>query len=164
MDPLSIAASVTGILIAAAQITNWIKGHSGAPEYLKEVAAEIGHIKMVVAALERFVDRSQQLDGSRAALIQLEDVVTVLTQTVLVFSELETAITASTVTHPRNDNEWIPSPSIRSSPEGTPFVGITSRLTTMWSRRRQSAIVSRLMRQLQRQKMSLSLLLTIIQW
>jgi hypothetical protein len=136
MDPLSIAASVTGILTASGKILSVISQVYEAPEYIKAIGIEVHHIRIIVAALRRFLDRTRQLLPHRAALIQIDDVVAILTQTVLTFSELE-AVVRSASSH-----------------------GALLRLSWPW----QQAGATRLVGRLQQHKMTLSLMLQIMQW
>jgi len=139
MDPLSVTASITGIITAAAQVSTLLGQIKDAPTLVEAVLTEVDHIKLVFRALQNFLNRASGVTEGRAALIQLEDVVVILTQTVLVFSELETLITPL------------------SNPNKTSFL---SRLT--WTRVKPG--VMRLVSQLERHKTSLVLLLQIIQW
>lgn len=139
MDPLSVAASITGILTAAAQVSTLLSGVKDAPASISAVLTELEHIKIVFRALQRFLDRATTVTGPRAALIQLGDVVTILTQTVLVFSEMETLITP--LSNPEKSPGW-------------------HRWIWAW----QQSGVTRLLNQIQRHKTSLTLLLQIIQW
>lgn len=140
MDPLSIAASITGILAAAAQVSSLLSGISSAPASVAAVQSELEHIRLVFRALKSFVDHPRTISRYRASLIQIEDFTVILTQTVIVFSELETLI----------------APLLDSSRRSS----IRRRLN--WSR--QETGVNRLANQLQRHKTSLSLLLQIVQW
>jgi hypothetical protein len=88
MDPLSIIASITGILTAAANISSILGRVRDAPESISDVLTEVNHIKIVITALQKFLDKTHRFAPQRAALIQLDDIVIILTQTVLVFSEL----------------------------------------------------------------------------
>jgi hypothetical protein len=143
MDPLSVTASVAGILAAAAKIASLVGQVKDAPESVSAILAEVTHIQIVVGALQSFVDRSRRLDAERAALIQVENVVTVLTQTVLVFSELETLVT-----------------SVSALASQGRLSRLRSRVTWTW----QQSAALRLVGQLQQHKTSLSLLLQIMQW
>ncbi|KAK0616862.1 hypothetical protein B0T14DRAFT_589145 [Immersiella caudata] len=143
MDPLSVTASVAGILAAAAKVAGLIGQVKDAPESVKAILSEVTHIQVVIGALQSFVNRSRRVDTERAALIQVENVVTVLTQTVLVFSELETLVT-----------------SVSALASEGRLSRLRSRVTWSWQ---QSAAV-RLVGQLQQHKTSLSLLLQIMQW
>jgi hypothetical protein len=139
MDPLSVTASIAGIITAAAQVSTILGQIKDAPKLVSAVLTEVDHIKLVFRALQNFLDRASRVTAERAALIQLEDVVVILTQTVLVFSELEALITPL------------------SNRTATSYL---SRLT--WTKVQPG--VMRLLSQLQRHKTSLTLLLQIIQW
>ncbi|KAK5658293.1 hypothetical protein OQA88_2268 [Cercophora sp. LCS_1] len=142
MDPLSVTASVAGILAAAAKVTSLIGQVKDAPESVSAILTEVTHIQIVVGALQSFVNRSRRLDAERAALIQVENVVTVLTQTVLVFSELGTLVT-----------------SVSALASQGRLSRLRSRATRTW----HHSAALRLVGQLQQHKTSLSLLLQIMQ-
>ncbi|KAL8786120.1 MAG: hypothetical protein Q9213_002986 [Squamulea squamosa] len=142
MDPLSVAASITTILTAAVQVSNILAQFRNAPASVTAILTEMEHIKIVFRALHGFIDHTRTVNRQRAALIRIEDVTVLLTQTVLVFSELQTLI----------------EPLSATASNGQRF-GVRRRFS--WSR--QEAGVNRLVNQLQRHKTSLSLLLQIIQ-
>lgn len=139
MEPLSVVASITGILTAAAKVSGLLTQIQGAPTTIFALLTEIGHIKIVFTAFQSFLDRTFKVSGARAALIQLDDIVVILTQTVLVFSELQTLVAPL---------------SSRGRLSGW----------QRWNWPRHEAAALRLVNQLQRHKASLSLLLQIIQW
>jgi hypothetical protein len=138
MDPLSIIASITAILSAATNVANVLGEVKNAPQSISVISTEINHIKIVFTALHRFLARSQRLAPERASLIQIDDVVVIFTQTVLVFSELETLVGAASQARLSG---W-------------------QRLNWTW----QQSAALRLVNQLQRHKTSLMLILQIIQW
>ena len=140
MDPLSITASVTGILAASVKVLSILALVHEAPELIRAIGVEVNHIRIVVAALRRFLDRTRQLSPRRAELIQIDDVVAILTQTVLTFSELE-AFAGAAVS--RNS-----------------FSRFRSRVVWPW----QQAGADRMLNRLQQHKLTLSLVLEIIQW
>ncbi len=140
MDPLSVAASITSILMAAAQVCSFLTQIRNAPASVTAILTEIEHIEIVFRALQRFIDHAKTVTRYRAALIQIEDVAVMLTQTVLVFSELQTLLAPLSTNGQRS--------------------GIRRRFD--WSR--QEPGVNRLVNQLQRHKTSLSILLQVIQW
>jgi hypothetical protein len=140
MDPLSIAASITGILTAAAQVVSILSQIRDAPAAISSIVTEIQHIEIVFRALQRLIDRAALVTRQRAAMIPLEDVTVILTQTVLVFSELETVVNPLSLG------------------------GKQSVLRRRLGFSRKETGINRLVNQLQRHKTSLSLLLQIIQW
>jgi hypothetical protein len=139
MEALSVVASITGILTAAAKVSSLLMQIQDAPTSISGIVTEVDHIKIVFTAFQKFVDRTVRISGARAALIQLDDIVVILTQTVLVFSELQTLV--APLSSGGRLSGW-------------------QRLN--WSRHEAAAL--RLVNQLQRHKTSLSLLLQIIQW
>jgi hypothetical protein len=139
MDTLSVISSITGIITAAVQVSNLLGQIKDAPTLVSAVVTEVDHIQLIFRALQTFLDRAAKVPGGRAALIQLDDIVVILTQTVLVFSELETLVSPL-------------SKQVKTS--------YLARLT--WTKEQLG--VKRLVNQLQRHKTSLTLLLQIIQW
>lgn len=140
MDPLSIAASITAILTAAVQVSSLLRRIHDAPASVAAILVEVEHIRIVFQVLQTFVDRAAAMTRHRAALIGIEDLTVMLTQTVLVFSELQTLIAPLSARSRRSGIKW----------------------RFDWSR--QEPGVNRLVTQLQRHKSSLSLLLQVIQW
>lgn len=139
MEPLSVVASVTGILTAAAKISSVLTQIHDAPTTISALLTEVDHIKIVFTAFQNFLDRNAKVSGARAALIQLDDIIVILTQTVLVFSELQTLV--APLSSQKRLSGW-------------------QRLN--WPRNEAAAM--RLVNQLQRHKTSLTLLLQIIRW
>jgi hypothetical protein len=139
MNSLNVISSITGIITVAAQVSNLLGQIKDAPTLVSAVVTEVDHIQLIFRSLQTFLDRATKVPGGRAALIQLDDVVVILTQTVLVFSELETLVSPL-------------SKQVKTS--------YLARLT--WTRVQLG--VERLVNQLQRHKTSLMLLLQIIQW
>jgi hypothetical protein len=139
MDQLQVTSSVTGIIAAATQVSNLLGQIKDAPASITVVLTEVDHIKIIFLSLQKFLDRATRLSGGRAALIQLEDVMVVLTQTVLVFSELESLV----------------KPVLNGKKTSYPARLMRTRI--------QGGAVG-LVNQLQRHKISLTLLLQIIQW
>jgi len=139
MEPLSVVASITGIVTAAAKVSGLLGQIQDAPASISALLTEVVHIKIVFKAFQTLLGRTVQIFGARAALIQLDDVVVILTKTVLVFSELQTII--APLSSQGKISGW-------------------QRLNWL----RHEGTVLRLVNQLQRQKASLSLLLQITQW
>ena len=139
MDPLSVIASITTILTAATQVSRLLSQVHNAPESMNAILTEIEYIEIVFRALKRFVDRARFFDQDRAALLQVEDVTTILTRMALDFGQLQKLMSPF-------------SPHRKS--------GVGWRLT--WAH--QKSNIGQLVHDLQRQQTSLSLLLQLIQW
>lgn len=146
MEPLSITASIVGILTAAGRVASILSQVKDAPRWIADLLAEVKHIQLVFKALQRFLEKASRLTPQRAALIQLDDVVVILTQTVLVFSELKTLVRLLAA-HEQSNNGVVMLPGWR-------------RVTWAW----HQPTALRLVNQLQRHKASLSLMFQIIQW
>ncbi|KAL8748818.1 MAG: hypothetical protein Q9184_007072, partial [Pyrenodesmia sp. 2 TL-2023] len=125
-----IVASITTILTAAARVSNLLSLVHNAPASAKAILTEVEHVSIVFGALQRFIDDVATVTRSRAALINVEDITIILTQTVLVFSELQSLIASVASDHQHSVIRW--------------------RLR--WARHEGEA--NRLMDQLQRQKTS----------
>ncbi|KAH7201365.1 hypothetical protein DER44DRAFT_900043 [Fusarium oxysporum] len=99
-DPLSIAASVVGLLTAAAQVSkiiaNVIQKARHAPEECGRIKAEVDDIRNVLVTLQLFIigPQPRQDSRSRTSLIMVEQVVATLAACVTTFSELDTFATA----------------------------------------------------------------------
>ncbi|KAL5597162.1 hypothetical protein FOBRF1_010955 [Fusarium oxysporum] len=99
-DPLSIAASVVGLLTAAAQVSkiiaNVIQKARHAPEECGRIKTEVDDIRNVLVTLQLFIigPQPRQDSRSRTSLIMVEQVVATLAACVATFSELDTFATA----------------------------------------------------------------------
>ncbi|KAK0749111.1 hypothetical protein B0T18DRAFT_364327 [Schizothecium vesticola] len=97
MDPLSVIASVAGIITAASQAIKilgpYVTATKDAPKIASQVLSEVLAVKTIVAALEQLVATLASNTGpSRvqyASLVQVDQLLAVLTDGVLVFSELD---------------------------------------------------------------------------
>ena len=143
MDPLSVAASVVGVLGAAAKVsevlTTFIRGAKGAPALANGVLQEVSDIRVCLTQLQSFLLGTRVGARSRTALIMVEQVVVTLTSCVLTFSELEEAL------EPLKDR----------TPEQ-----IGSRFAWMW----KEHTLGRLCLRLNSNRQSLNLMLTILTW
>lgn len=97
MDPLSVIASVAGIITAASEAIKvlgpYVTATKDAPKIASQVLSEVLAVKTIVAALEQFAAALANGTGpSRvqyASLVQVDQLLAVLTDGVLVFSELD---------------------------------------------------------------------------
>ncbi|KAF2999221.1 hypothetical protein E8E13_001447 [Curvularia kusanoi] len=134
-DPLGIVVSIAGIINAAVKVTAVLGDLVDAPAYVHDLCNEISNIRIIFKALQDLIGRPQSLPSQRAAMISLEDVVDILTETVLVFLNLEAII--------------------------EPLAAQRSALRMIsWVRHRSTLV--RLDSQLQRHKTSLNLILQIV--
>ena len=92
-DPLSVAAGVAGVVVAAAQISSLLlkstKSTIAAPQQAKVVLTEVSDIGGILSHLQTFLLGLDLPDRSRASLLRVETLVTIVSGCVLTFSELE---------------------------------------------------------------------------
>lgn len=92
-DPLSIAAGVIGVVTAAAQISSilvkFTKSTIAAPQQAHVVLTEVSHISAILSQLQSYLFGLEIPDRSRMSLLNVEKLVTVVSDCVLTFSELE---------------------------------------------------------------------------
>ncbi|KAI9790158.1 MAG: hypothetical protein M1816_005358 [Peltula sp. TS41687] len=141
MDPLSIMASVAGLLTATAKVSSVLRTVTtlkDAPKLARSVLVEVDQIRSALNILQDFIRGIDSQPRSRRALIQLEDLIAMLTELVLTFSELE-----ATVTGLDSSDPW----------------AWPGRVKWAW---KEDTILQALER-IQRQKSSLSLMMNIIQ-
>ncbi|KAH6874727.1 hypothetical protein B0T10DRAFT_585904 [Thelonectria olida] len=97
-DPLSTAASVIGLLTAAAQISkilaSVIDKARHAPQECSKIKTEVDDITNVLGSLQLFIMGTHRASRSRTSLIMVDQVVATLAATVSTFSELDTLATA----------------------------------------------------------------------
>lgn len=93
MDPISLIASVTGLLTAASKISSVLHDFIGrekdAPDNARSVAAEVFHLRACLAQLSPFLHGTQPTSRSRRAAISMEQVVVISTSCVTTLSDLE---------------------------------------------------------------------------
>ncbi|KAK1749688.1 hypothetical protein QBC47DRAFT_333265 [Echria macrotheca] len=149
MDPLSVVASIAGILSAAGAVTKVLAPYLAAaretPKLAVRVNSEVQSVTIILSSLQRFAQNLASVPLQRAALVQVDHVVAVLTDGVFIFSDLEDVVGSL-------------------SPGGEFSVRITRlalRSRLQWARK-ESEITSLLAR-LQAFKSSASLILNILQ-
>lgn len=144
---LGIAASIAGLLAAAGSVAKVLSPYIAAardtPKIAAEVTGEVEATSIILSALQRLADSMASVPAQRAALVHVDQLVTVLTNGVLIFSDLEASINWLTLTDP----------SIRR-------LALRSRL--QWAKKETE--LSGLLARLQGFKLSISLILTILQW
>ncbi|KAI4236444.1 MAG: hypothetical protein L6R40_006154 [Gallowayella cf. fulva] len=96
MDPISVTASILGLLGAAAKIsqvlTSFITGVKDAPRLAQRTLTEVEDLRVCFGQLQDFIASEGVKDRSRTAMIMVDQLVIILTHSVMTFSELETAV------------------------------------------------------------------------
>jgi hypothetical protein len=144
MDPLSVMASVVGLLSAAAEVSKILTSVASrlrdAPAQMHSTLSEVNSIRAALISLHKFLLRVADTPSPRAAYIELDQLIATLTDAVMTFSDLEALIKPLSLAQ-GSDN-------------------LQARVKLVW---RESSITATL-RRLQDHKSSLSLMLNIIQW
>jgi hypothetical protein len=136
-------ASVVGLLTAAATVASTIStvksSVDDAPRNMDRIFSEVKEIEICLSAVHRFLLGISMAPRQRIAMIQLDQLVATLTESVLTFSELE-ALVKPLATGSRTS--------------------ILERIKWGW----KEDTVSGIMQRLERHKSSFSLMLNIAQW
>lgn len=139
-DPLSIAAGVIGILVAAAHISSLLfeftSTSKDAPRSARAVLTEVNDIKSTLEHLRSFLSGNECSDKSRTELLQVHQVVTIMSGCVLTFSELERVL------------------------DGLKAEGMAIFDRARWARKEK--VIGNLVQRLQNHKASLSLILHVL--
>ena len=143
MDPLSISASIVGLITASAQVSRLLKkfteSTSQASSSARAVLMEVTGIRACLHQLHDFLLGHEERHRSRRSFILIEQVIVVFTDCVTVFSELERMLEG-----------------VKTS-EHMPVID-----RVKWAGK--EATVSRILARLQASKSSLNLMLTISSW
>lgn len=143
MDPLSVSASIIGILGAAAKVSSvlitFVKNTKAAPKLAQTVLADVNGLSTVLSHLQTYLLGTASPTRSRASLILVEQVLVTLAECVTTFSELEDAL-------------------------GTSKHGAEMDALNRMKWATKESKVADIQQRLQSNKSSLTLMLTILQW
>ena len=96
MEPLSVAASITGILAVAAKITKVVAGFvrksKDVPDSAHKVLSELSDLTLCLKQLAPFIRGDRYADRTRQEAISVEQIVVLSTSLVLNMSELESLV------------------------------------------------------------------------
>jgi hypothetical protein len=144
MDPINVATSLVGLLGSAGRVVVLLlavkKSIGEAPQMMNQMVSQVRELEICLFAVQSFLLGINSAPRRRISMIRVEQLVAILTEAVLTFSELEALVTSIA-----KDKGRLP---------------ITSRLTTLW----KEDVVTSIMLRLERHKSSLSLMLNIAQW
>lgn len=143
MDPLSVTASVVGLLAGAGKVIgvlHKLKSSVGdAPDSFHHLLSQMKDLRICLLATKEFLKGIKAASAARASMIPINELVAILTEAVLTISELEALVI----------------------PLGFPSeLSMGKRLAWAWNEERISSIMTRL----DRHKSSLSYMLNIVQW
>ena len=143
MEPLSIAASIAGLIGTAATVSSslavLVKAAKGASKLAEGVLLEVAEIKLFLAQLQSYLSKSRTNPRCRETLLLVDQITVSLATCVMTFSELEKLLVTVQPDRPLRPTE---------------------RLRWAW---RESTITMHLSR-LRTSKASLILMLTILSW
>jgi hypothetical protein len=96
MEPLSVAASIVGILSAAAKVVEivqpFITSMKDAPKLALTVYSEVNRVLVILNSLKLFLESIYATSSSRGSLVEIDHLRVLFTDGVLLFSDLETLL------------------------------------------------------------------------
>lgn len=146
MDPLNVIASLVGLLAASgkvASILSRVKSSiSHAPDSIEQIWLHVNELQFCFAAVQKFIVGANTVTAAsqrRLSMIEVDQLVATLTESVLTFSELEELVAPFDKFHQAS---------------------LGDRVKWVW----KEDNITRIMLRLDRHKSSLSLMLNIVQW
>ena len=143
MDPLSIIASVTGILAVTAKVittlTSFAKSVKRCPDSAQNVLREAADLQVCMSQVQAFILGDEEAEASRMQLLMVEQLVVTLSNCVLTMSELDKLLDSLKI------NE-----------------AFTTRSRLRWMREEHNIV--ELLARMQASKISLNLMLTTLTW
>ena len=147
-DPLSVTASIAGVVVLAAQlysvVTNFISDVNDAPSFAQAISAELYAFGCALEAIQELLASPSFEHNRRRKLVSAECIIVSCTDAVLLFSQLEATV--------------LPLASISTHSLGKK----TLPIKTQWALKKSK--LSELISRLQWQKNTLTLQLTILKW
>ena len=153
-DPLSISTAVVGLVMAAAQLGDLSKklreSATGAPASIVLIQEEMDHLHKIFGHVEGLVKGTEEkFKNGGLTMVSLYDLMTILSGCVLVFSNLDKKMSKVAGLDPKAQK---PTQGVRL---------ILSRVNwALW----KEAEIEAILQDLQRYKISLNLMLVVIQW
>lgn len=139
---LETAAAIIGILAAAGKVAETlgpiVTAFGDVTKNIAAVVSEVNHSRVILLALSRYLDDLTTSPHIRKELIQVDQLITTLTDGVLLFSELEALILNFV----------------------GPGLGFPSRVQWAWNDGKFASLVTRM----QNFKGSITVMLNILQW
>lgn len=95
MDPLSVTASIAGLLTAVHEVVKilgpFVSAAGSVPQIAFKVLSEVQNTKTILTAVKNLIVNINAKSFKHASLIKVDQIVTILTDGVMIFSELESA-------------------------------------------------------------------------
>ncbi|KAK5992887.1 hypothetical protein PT974_06309 [Cladobotryum mycophilum] len=96
MDPLSVTTSIKGLISAASLVAKllgpYVSATNGTPQIAFRVHEEVNATRVILSGLQSLAQNLASSPAPYASLIQVDDIVAILTDAVLLFSELESFV------------------------------------------------------------------------
>ncbi|KAI3325682.1 hypothetical protein HD806DRAFT_521201 [Xylariaceae sp. AK1471] len=92
MDPLSVAASVAGLLSAAATIHSlleYISSAKNSPTSVRDAQVEVKHVELALRSLRRYLWRLDLVSAHRKELVSIDELIVSLADAMVAMSEFE---------------------------------------------------------------------------
>ncbi|OBS29447.1 hypothetical protein FPOA_03383 [Fusarium poae] len=129
-DPLSVAASIAGLISITVEAAKFLRPYVSAAKETPPVAAhvysEVQSIEIILSGLQNVTNNLSSVHARNAALIGVNQVITVLTDGVLLFSDLQEELRSLS---PKNENEGIPIRTrLRWVRKESTFIALLTRL------------------------------------
>lgn len=109
-DPLSISASIAGLIALCGQIyyiiSGFISNVEDAPRSARSAIAAIEQMKFVLLSVQKLIINRSSVSYERKALIQLDDLIITLTESVITLSDLMSHISPLAADSERTSKEW----------------------------------------------------------
>lgn len=143
MEPISAAASIVGLVGAAAKVSEslfkFIRSVKEAPKLASTVLQEVSDISACLSQLQNFLMGTEAASRSHENLLMVEQIIVALSNCVLIFSELEEIVESL-----------------------KPSVPMQLGILSQWILKEQN--IRALFTRLQSSKVSLNLMMTTLTW
>ncbi|KAF5498228.1 hypothetical protein CGCF413_v007342 [Colletotrichum fructicola] len=95
-DPLSVISAIVGIVAAAGKVVEvlgpYVSAAKDTPKIARSVHSEVVNSRIILSALHSLLDNLSMVPRSRTLLVPIDDLITVFTNGVLIFNELEESV------------------------------------------------------------------------
>jgi hypothetical protein len=192
MDPLSISASIAGLLAVTGTIISTLEGFTSnvknAPQSALSALFAVKDMKLALASVEKLLSSLSSLERTRKEMIQIDHLVIAITQSVVTLVELESLVRPpglnvaksgkqSIQKHKISEPRLISTSCAVDAVDLPPSASLHNNLNEVndlwplrlsaWERLKwvwKEADVSRTIKRLEGHKSSISLILNILQW
>ena len=113
MEPISVAASIIGVVTATFQVSKSLSKFTSsvknAPQLAHSVLSEVSDVRFCLVQLQGYLDRTSTNSRSYEKLLMVDDIRVVLSNCVMIFSELEQVVApfnSKTLTQAGRKAQW----------------------------------------------------------